>query len=92
MRQQVERGDFYKGDNAADNPLRRDFGSDVHQYVAIQRLGSDQFGWLAVLGILLLGTVLGTIRTSVGGSGIGFEAQHTVKLLRSTLRDERGRE
>lgn len=57
-------------------------------YVAIQRLGSGQFGWLAVLRILLLGTVLGTIRTCAGGSGIGFEAQDTVKLLWPALRDE----
>ena len=37
---------------------------------------------------LLLGTVLGTIRTCAGDSGIEFEAQDTVKLLRSALRDE----
>lgn len=44
MRQQVERSNLYKGDNTADDPLWRDLGSDVHLYVAIQHLGSGQFG------------------------------------------------
>lgn len=86
LRQQVERSNLYKGDTKDEN------GSILYMSVTIQRLGGAQFGWLAVLGVLLLGTLLGTIRTCVGGSGVRFEAQDAVKLLRSTLRDDSLRE
>ena len=81
MPQQVERSNLFKGSEFGD------VGAEVHLFVTVSRLAGAHFGWLAVLGLLLLGTLIGTIRTCVGSRAVDFEAQDAVKLFQSTLSD-----
>ena len=83
MRQQVERSNLNKG---GGTPSGKN-SSEVRLYVTVLRLGGAQYGWLALLGVLLIGTVMGMVRTCAGGTAVEFEARDAVKLLRSTLHD-----
>ena len=80
LRQQVERSNLYKGNDASDSN-----GSDLQLYVTVVRLGGGQYGWLAILGVLLIGSLWGTVRACGGRAMVGFDAQNNVQLLRSTL-------
>ncbi|KAL9008348.1 MAG: hypothetical protein Q9173_006518 [Seirophora scorigena] len=79
LRQQAERSNVVRGDPDASYP------SELRLYVTVSRLGGAQYGWLAVLGILLLVSFVGTARTCVGRRAVGFEAQDAVKLLARLL-------
>ena len=80
LRQQVERSNIAKdGDDSSGN------GSDLQLYVTVLRLGGGQYGWLAVLGALLIGSFWGTVRACGGRAMVGFDTQNSVQLLRSTL-------
>ena len=59
--------------------------SELRLSVTVQRLGGAQFGWLAVLGLLLIGSIIGTIQSCLGGPAVDFDAQDAVNLLQSTL-------
>ena len=80
LRQQVERSNLYKGNDASSGN-----GSDLQLYVKVLRLGGGQLGWLAVLGVLLIGSLWGTVRACGARAMVGFDAQNSVQLLRSTL-------
>ena len=80
LRQQVERSNLYKGNDASSGN-----GSNLQLYVTVLRLGGGQLGWLAVLGVLLIGSLWGTVRACGGRAMVGFDAQNSVQLLRSTL-------
>ena len=80
LRQQVERSNIDKG---GASPT---YESELRLYVTVSRLGGAQYGWLAVLGLLLIGSIVGTVRTCLHGKAVAFEAQDAVKLL-STLHD-----
>ena len=80
LRQQVERSNIAK-----DNDDSSGNGSDLQLYVTVLRLGGGQYGWLAILGVLLIGSLFGTVRACGGRAMVGFDAQNSVQLLRSTL-------
>ena len=80
LRQEVERSNIDPGDPS----LMHD--SELRLYVTVPRLGGAQYGWLAVLGLLLIGSLVGTVRTCLHAKAVAFEAQDVVKLL-STLHD-----
>ena len=80
LRQQVERSNLYKGNDASDSN-----GSELQLFVTVVRLGGGQYGWLAILGVLLIGSLWGTMRACGGRAMVGFDAQNNVQLLRSTL-------
>ncbi|KAK0510606.1 hypothetical protein JMJ35_007038 [Cladonia borealis] len=80
LRQQVERSNLYKGNDASSEN-----GSDLQLYVTVLRLGGGQYGWLAILGVLLIGSLWGTVRACGGRTMVGFDAQNNVQLLKSTL-------
>ena len=83
LRQTIERSNIHTpGDSIEEN------GSRLRILVTVQRLGGAQYGWLAVLGILLLGTLMGVFRACASGRAIEYEAQDVVKLLRSGLKIE----
>ncbi|KAI4171732.1 MAG: hypothetical protein LQ348_006881 [Seirophora lacunosa] len=84
LRQQAERSNIVRGDPDASYP------SELRLYVTVSRLGGAQYGWLAVLVILLLASLLGTARTCVGRRAVGFEAQDAVKLLSRLLEEPIG--
>ena len=80
LRQQVERSNIAKdSDGSSGN------GSYLQLYVTVLRLGGGQYGWLAILGVLLIGSLWGTVRACGGRAMVGFDAQNSVELLRSTL-------
>ena len=81
MRQQVERSNLYGGDQFGD------LGAQARLYATVSRLGGGKFGWLAVLGVLMVGTLIGIPRSCVGRRSFEFEAQDAVKLLRSMTQD-----
>ncbi|KAI4286108.1 MAG: hypothetical protein L6R38_000163 [Xanthoria sp. 2 TBL-2021] len=68
LRQQVERSNIDKThlDSAAVSELKL--------HVTISRMGGAQYGWLAVLGILLIPSLIGTFRTCTRRKAVGFEA------------------
>ena len=80
LRQQVERSNLYKGNDASNGN-----GSNLQLYVTVLRLGGGQYGWLAILGVLLIGSLWGTVRACGGRTMVGFDAQNNVQLLSSTL-------
>ena len=82
LRQQVERSNI-----ARDNDGSSGNGSDLQLYVTVLRLGGGQYGWLAILGVLLIGSLWGTVRACGSRAMVGFDAQNSVELLRSTLRN-----
>ncbi|KAL8645797.1 MAG: hypothetical protein Q9210_006509 [Variospora velana] len=84
LRQQVERSNMVRGDSNVSHP------SELRLYVTVSRLGGAQYGWLAVLGILLLASSVGTVRTCGGRRAVGFEAQDAVKLLARLLNEPVG--
>ena len=80
LRQQVERSNIDKdSDGSSGN------GSDSQLYVTVLRLGGGQYGWLAILGVLLIGSLWGTVRACGGRAMVGFDTHNSVQLLRSTL-------
>ena len=83
LRQQVERSNI-----ARDNDGLSGNGSDLKLDVTVLRLGGGQYGWLAILGVLLIGSLWGTVRARGGRAMVGFDAQNSVELLRSTLHNE----
>ena len=80
LRQQVERSNLYKGNDPSSENR-----SDLQLYVTVLRLGGGQYGWLAILGVLLIDSLWGTVRACSGRAMVGFDAQNSVQLLRSTL-------
>ncbi|KAI4179405.1 MAG: hypothetical protein LQ346_007201 [Caloplaca aetnensis] len=81
LRQQVERSNIAKGSPSSV------FESELRLYVTVSRMGGAQYGWLAVLGILLLASLMGTFRTCASRKAVGFEAQDAVALLSRLLDD-----
>jgi hypothetical protein len=56
--------------------------------IAFQRLGGGSRGWLAVYGVLLLGSLIGLVRVLIGGRAVEFEAQDAGVLLAKATGDE----
>ena len=81
LRQGVERSNMYR----SDSDLSAQAGSELRLFVTVQRLGGGLFGWLAVLAVLLVGSVMGLVQVCIGSSAVDFDAQDAVKLLRETL-------
>ena len=82
LRQHVERSNIYEA--ARNNEAS---GSELHLFVEVQRLGGGQFGWLAILGALLIGSLLGTLQVCFRRSALNFDAQDAVKLLQSSMQN-----
>ncbi|KAF2226853.1 hypothetical protein BDZ85DRAFT_55488 [Elsinoe ampelina] len=61
-----------------------DLGAEVRVYMTVTRMGGSHIAWTAVFGILLLGTLSGTVRACVGRRAVSFEAQDAVRLLSAT--------
>ena len=83
MRQHVERSNVHTEDRETNEAN----GSHLRMMVRIQRLGGGQLGWLAVPGVLLLGSILGTVQLCRRRKTISFNAQDSVSLLQKTLKD-----
>lgn len=83
LRQHVERSNIYgaRQDNGA-------IESELHLFVVVQRLGGGQFGWLAILGALLISSLLGTLQVCFQRSAVNFDAQDAVKLLQSSMQNQ----
>ncbi|KAG7008293.1 hypothetical protein G7Y79_00006g019130 [Physcia stellaris] len=83
LRQHVERSNIYGAvqDNEAS-------GTELHLFVEVQRLGGGQFGWLAIIGALLIGSLLGTLQICFRRSAVDFDAQDAVKLLQSSMQNQ----
>ncbi|KAL8852638.1 MAG: hypothetical protein Q9221_002518 [Calogaya cf. arnoldii] len=81
LRQPFERSNIYNANQDSEAV------SELRLHVTISRMGGAQYGWLAVLGILLIPSLVGTFRTCMRRKAVGFEAQDTVTLL-SRLFDE----
>lgn len=79
LRQHVERSNL-------DSDLSQQGASELRMSVTIQRLGGAQFGWLAILGVLLIGSLMGLVQSCLGNFAVDFDAQDAVNLLRSTLK------
>ena len=84
LRQQVERSNIIKGDPGSLVASIGD-GSVLQLYVTVLRLGGGQYGWLAILGVLLFGSFWGTVRACGGRAMVSFDTHNSVQLLRSTL-------
>ncbi|KAI4152174.1 MAG: hypothetical protein L6R39_001872 [Caloplaca ligustica] len=82
LRQQIERSNIYRAS------LGPSYDSELRLYVTVLRLGGAQYGWLAVPGLLFLGSLIGTCRICASRNAVGFEAQDVVKLL-CRLHDDR---
>lgn len=78
LRQPIEVANLYQP------PLGQ--GAYVTMSMKIQRVGGGSYGWLAVYGAVLLGALLGLIRSLIGGKAVAFEAQDAVILLGQALR------
>ncbi|KAL8925834.1 MAG: hypothetical protein Q9208_003331 [Pyrenodesmia sp. 3 TL-2023] len=79
LRQQVERSNINNADPSYSS------GSELRLSVTVSRIGGAQYGWLAVLGILLLASLVGTLRTCTSRKAVGFEPQDAVALLSRLL-------
>ena len=84
LRQQVERSNILKGDPGSLIASTWN-GSVLQLYVTVLRLGGGQYGWLAILGVTLVGSLWGTVRACGGRALVGFDTHNSVQLLRSTL-------
>lgn len=81
MRQMIEIA------NLLDPPIATP-ATYVTATITIQRLGGGSRGWLAVYVFLLLGSLIGLVRVSVGGRTVEFEAQDAGLLLAKAVGDE----
>lgn len=63
-------------------------GAFIENQIAVHKMGagSDGFGWLAVYGLLLLLSLAGLIKVSVGGEAVEFDAQDAPALLGQVVR------
>ncbi|KAF4555484.1 Hypothetical protein D9617_2g054450 [Elsinoe fawcettii] len=61
-----------------------DLGSEVRVSMTVTRVGGSHIAWVAVYGLLLLGTLYGTVRACVARRAVTFEAQNAVNLLSAT--------
>ncbi|GAB1313649.1 hypothetical protein MFIFM68171_03859 [Madurella fahalii] len=81
MRQMIEIAHLYEPPNASPATF-------ATVRITIQRLGGSSRGWLAVYGFLLIGSLIGLFRVSVGGRAVEFEAQDAGILLAKASGDE----
>ncbi len=78
LRQHAERSNLYKG-QVATEPTRRECVAVV---VTIEYLGRWVHPeWLVLLGVLLVGSLVGTVQTCMGGTLVKFDAQDVVRLF-----------
>ncbi|KAG8628577.1 hypothetical protein KVT40_004450 [Elsinoe batatas] len=61
-----------------------DLGAEVRVFMTVTRMGGSHIAGTAVFGVLLLGTLSGTVRACVGRRAVSFEAQDPVRLLSAT--------
>lgn len=78
MRQTVERSN-------TDNTDYHSNGSGVTVSVTIAKMGGGEYGWLVVYGLLLLGALLGVVRTFRGSEMTPSDVQNPVKILELML-------
>ncbi|KAK4107303.1 hypothetical protein N656DRAFT_802776 [Canariomyces notabilis] len=70
------------------NPPEVSPAASIAATISFQRLGGKSRGWLVVYGVLLLGSLIGLVRTLIGGRAVEFEAQDAAVLLAKAMGDE----
>lgn len=80
LRQNIEIANQYSDDVVPN-------GSNVTMSVTIDKIGGGAYGWLGVYGLLLIGSLLGALRTCRKTEIASWEVQDPVKVLETTTGD-----
>ncbi|KAL1966620.1 hypothetical protein VTN77DRAFT_4031 [Rasamsonia byssochlamydoides] len=83
LRQNVEIANQYR--DASQLGDNNDNGSSVTLSISVLKLGGGGYGWLAVYAVLLIGALMGVVRTIAEKNVAQWEAQDPIELLQKGL-------